>query len=137
LNDNSPLHSTFGNSIDCAWRLRKGAVVTNIWMLSSIGLAIYWKPNKQSSLEVICLAADRAVFLVTSWKLDSTLRVWKIQSLKRMREMRMVWTGSFCRRRATEIQRMAGMKKALRMKRRRRRRRRRMEARNNERDITN
>jgi hypothetical protein len=116
FNFNYPLHSTFGNSIDCARRLRKGAVVTNIWMLSSIGLAIYWKLNKQSLLGVICLAADRAVFLVTSWNLDSTLRVRKIQSLKWMREMRMVWSGNFRRRRATEIQRMPGMKKALRMK---------------------
>ncbi|KAG1834343.1 hypothetical protein DFJ58DRAFT_918001 [Suillus subalutaceus] len=42
---------TFGNPIDYARILRKGAVVMNIWMLSSISLVTYWKFSKQNSPE--------------------------------------------------------------------------------------
>ncbi|KAG1843176.1 hypothetical protein F4604DRAFT_1982044 [Suillus subluteus] len=72
---------TFGNPIDYARMLSKGAVVMSIWMLSSISLVTYWKFSKQNSPEVICLAADRAVFLVTSWNWDSTLKARRNQGL--------------------------------------------------------
>lgn len=64
----------------------KGAVIMRIWMLSSISLVTCCKLSQQNSPEVICLAADRAVFLVTS----------KNWSPKWTREIQLVqWSGNF------------------------------------------